>query len=451
MNKLLALRQKRHDLNAEEKALRAEAGAILEAATSGDGTLTDAQTARKAELNAELNAITSRAATLDEAIANAEVLADLDRTAPAAQTSSVQVREAVQDDPRRGFRDFADFALAVQDAGPNPAALRNDPRIMAAAGSPTMQQGITADGGVLVPPAFSNEVWDGMRMMSDSLLSYCDVMPIDPGVQSVTTPAINETSRADGSRWGGVQGYWKSELTQMTGTKPVFREVKLEPQEVYVFAYVSDKLLRHAPGAASALIARAAADELNFKIGNAIWDGDGVGKPAGFTGCAAVISIAKETGQAAATIVRENIRKMYARMPAAWRAGASWFISQDAEAYLEEMALDIGTGGVPVYLPSGGIADAPLGRIKGLPVRPVEYASALGTVDDIVFANLNAYRVGIRAGIESAISMHLKFDYAQTAYRFITEIDGQSMLHSAITPFNGGPTQSPFITLATRA
>lgn len=360
-------------------------------------------------------------------------------------------RESVLDDPKRGFKSLADFALEILDCGPGASSVMGNDRLKAAAGT-GLTQGVTADGGVLVPPAFRTDIWDGARAASESMLQYCDVNPIDPGVQSVTIPAVNETDRANGSRWGGIRGYWKGELSQLTSSKPAFRDLKVEPQELYVYGFISDKLLRHAPGTASSILARAAADEINFKLGDAIVNGDGAGKPLGFIGHASVVSVAKETGQAAATIVKANIDKMWSRCHANWRAGAVWFINQAVEPELENLSQVVGTGGVPVYLPAGGVADTPNARLKGRPVIPIEYCAALGTVGDIVLANLKSYCVGLRGMVDQASSMHLKFDYAQTAFRFIFEADGQPYLASPITPFKDtSKTLSPIVTLATRA
>lgn len=373
--------------------------------------------------------------------------------APLAGTTDATLvaREKVLDDPKRGFKHLGDFALALLDAGPNVhQAIENGSRLKAAAGT-GMTQGVTADGGVLVPPAFRSEVWDGARQQSESMLGYCDVQSVDPGVQSVEIPAIAETSRATGSRWGGIRSYWKGELTQMTEGKPTLRGVKVEPQELYVFSYISDKLLRNAPGLASGLLAKAAADEINFKMGDSVFNGVGNGMPVGVIGHASVVSVAKESGQAAATINATNINKMWARCHANFRSGAVWFINQAVEPQLELLSANVGTGGVPIYLPPGGIADTPNARLKGRPVVVVEYCAALGTVGDIVLGNFGAYLVGLRGMVDQASSMHLKFDYAQTAFRWIFEADGQPWLASTITPYKGADTLSPIVTLATRS
>ena len=441
-------------LSAKAATLRSEVALLSE---KPDVSESDLENAKKA--SAEADELDAKAAGLRDMadLAERNRAAAASYAAPVARKTATDVREpivaraAVLDDPKRGFKNFADFASEVMDAGPNVGAIQRNSRLMAAAGT-GMTQGVTAEGGVLVPPAFSTQVWDGARTASNSLLQYCDVQMIDPGVQSVTIPAVNETDRATGSRWGGIRGYWKSELTAMTESRPKFRDVKLEPQELYVLGYVSDKLLRHAPGTASGLLAKAAADEINFLIGDAIINGDGVGKPRGVVGHGATVSQPKETGQAAATIVKANIDKMWARCHASWRNNAVWFINQSVEPELETLAATVGTGGVPVYLPAGGVADAPNARLKGRPVVPIEYCAALGTVGDIVLANLGAYAVGLRGMVDQGVSMHLKFDYAQTAFRFIFEVDGQPWLASPITPFKDTTkTLSPIVTLATRS
>lgn len=359
-----------------------------------------------------------------------------------------RIKNCIEDDPKRGFRSLAHFATRVFDSGQNP---RGDDMLMQVAAGTGMTQAVNSEGGVLVPPAFSKTIWDRVLVKSNSLLSYCDQIPVDSGVESITVPAINETSRADGSRMGGIRGYWKDELTALTESRPAMREVKLTPHELFVFAYISDKLLRNAPQAASRILETGASDEIAFKIGDGIFEGNGLGKPMGVLNAPCTISVSKETSQPAATIVTANVRKMMSRLHTNWRDGAVWFVNQDVLPALETLQFEVGVGGVPVMLPPGGLSDSPYARLYGKPVIPLEYCSTLGTVGDIVLANLGAYAAGVKGLADASYSMHLKFDYAQTAYRIIFEMDGQPWLQSAITPFKGTNTTSPFITLATRS
>jgi hypothetical protein len=52
------------------------------------------------------------------------------------------------------------------------------------------------------------------------------------------------------------------------------------------------------------------------------------------------------------------------------------------------MSMVIGTGGVPVYLPPGGLSHAPFGTLMGRPVMPLEFCETLGTEGDIVLADV---------------------------------------------------------------
>lgn len=367
-----------------------------------------------------------------------------------ASTRITRQRMAIEDDPNRGFKSLAHYAQHIFDIG-SEGACRKDEMVMNVAAGTGLNQTINSAGGVLVPPGFAKTIWDGVMTKSNSLLAMCNSLPMDPGIESFTIPAIAESSRANGSRWGGIQGYWKGELSQMVESQAKLREITVKPQELYVFSYIADKLLRHAPMVATKLIEDGSADEIAFKIGDGIINGDGNGKPQGIIGHASAVSVAKESGQAAGTVLRENVNKMYARMHSRWLDGAVWLCNQEVLPALEDQVFSVGAGGVPIYVPPGGQADAPLARLKGKPLIPVEYCSALGTVGDLIFVNLKAYLAAVRGMVDSTYSIHLKFDFNQTAFRMIFEMDGQPMLNSPITPYKGTSTYSPIVTLDTRA
>lgn len=417
---------------------------------------TDEQVAIIDQLDAEIDQLTAEKATLEASDRKTLLRDKAQHARDTAKASSRQtspdpigrIRPAVADDPKRGFKNYAHFATRILDAGAN---VRQDEMLMQVAAGTGMTQAVNADGGVLVPPAFSKNIWDGVLTRSNSLLSYCFDVPVDPGNESITIPAIAESSRANGSRMGGVQGYWKDELTVLTESKPTFRQIKLTPHELYVFMYCSDKLLRNAPGTVSALLEKSGADEIAFKLGDAIINGTGVGMPLGVVGHAATVSVAKEQGQAAATIVLKNLAKMRSRMHVNYRPGAVWFVNPDTEVALNTLEFPVGTGGVPGFLPPGGLSATPYSTLYGQPVIPIEYCATLGTVGDIIYANLSAYAAAVRGMVDSQYSMHLKFDYAQTAFRMIFEMDGQPFLKAPITPFKGSNTTSPIVTLDTRA
>jgi HK97 family phage major capsid protein len=115
--------------------------------------------------------------------------------------------------------------------------------------------------------------------------------------------------------------------------------------------------------------------------------GTGAGQPLGILNSPALISQDAEAGQLAATIVADNIIKMWSRLLASSRANSVWYCNQDVEPQLMSMFLAAGTGGVPVYLPANGLSGTPYGTLMSRPVIPVEYAPTVGDLGDIVLAD----------------------------------------------------------------
>lgn len=362
-----------------------------------------------------------------------------------------QVIDRMMLDPKRGFSHIGDFALKVYDAYTPGGGMADERLLKISAAATGMNQAQGSQGGYMIPPEFSMTLWDGMNQMPDNLMSLCDQYTITG--ESLTFPANAETSRATGSRYGGVRGYWIAEATQITSSIPTVRRLKLEPQELAVLVYVTDKLLNNST-AIEQYLRRAAGEEIMFLVNDAIINGNGVGQPLGILNATSLITIAIEVGQDTKTIVLENINKIYARCHARARKGAIFFINQDTEPQLEQLSASVGVGGIPVYLSATNgfpnISNPPQQRMKGLEVRSIEYCDTLGNKGDIILANLGYYALGIRGAVNEAMSMHLRFDFAETAFRFMFAVDGQSWLQSSITPFKGTNTLSPFVTLAAR-
>lgn len=428
----------------------AEAKAVQEAADKDTRHLTEPEVAQVDALLAEAQKLDAQADTLkklDTALESRNKPEDVETPialGPASVPAEAKDAEAVA---RGGWHTLGEFATAIFKAHPQVEG-KMDNRLLQAAVS-GMSQGVGADGGFLVPPSFSSTIWEGLNRVSDSLLARTDNYTITG--ESLTFVANAETARTVGNRWGGVRGYWLAEADQVTSSKPTYRKLKLEPQQLGVFCYVTDKLLRNSAVALEQYLTRAATDEINFLVGDAIINGNGAGKPLGVLGSGSLVSVDKETGQAAATVVAENIVKMWTRLHPSSKPNSIWLVNPSIEGQLPLMTIGVGTSGLPAYMPPGGLSQSSYGTLLGRPVVPCEYCAALGTVGDIILCDLKAYATGTRGGIESAMSIHLRFDFAESAYRFLFECDGQPWCQSAITPYKGSDSLSPFVALATRS
>ena len=309
-------------------------------------------------------------------------------------------------------------------------------------------EGSPSDGGFLVQSDLAAAVREGITADGE-IMSRINMIPMSSPANGLKINAVDETSRVDGSRWGGVRAYWAAEAATLTASRPKFRQIDLNLNKLTGLYYATDELLADA-SALEGIALRGFTEEFVFKSEDAVFRGDGSGKPLGILNAPGTISQAKETAQAASTLVWENVIKMWARMPARNRRDAVWLINQELEPQLDQMYMAVGTGGIPVYMPANGVADSPYGRLKGRPVIPVEYCSAPGTKGDIMLADFSEYVAIEKGAPEWASSMHVQFVTAEMTFRMIWRLDGEPYHNTALTPYKGNNTLAPFVTLAAR-
>lgn len=339
----------------------------------------------------------------------------------------------------RPFANFGEQLRAVVTAGMPGGTL--DARLQRAATG--AGEGAASDGGFLIAPTFASEIFKRAYELGQ-VLSRVRKFPIGPNSNGVKIPGVDETSRANGSRWGGVRTYWADEGDTVTATKPKFRMIDLNLKKLMGIFYATDEIVQDSTALAS-IATEAFSEELTFTAEDAVFNGLGAGQPLGFMNSGALVTVSKEAGpQAANTVVAANVAKMRSRLWPRSRANAVWFITPDVEAQLDVMTV----GNQPVYLPPGGLSGNRYGMLYGMPVIPAEYCAALSALGDIVLTDLSQYGV-IDRSIEQASSMHVRFVYDEMTFRFTYRIDGAPLWNAALTP-KAGSTLSPFITLEAR-
>jgi HK97 family phage major capsid protein len=366
----------------------------------------------------------------------------------APKTAPVKARVQVGEDLARTekFGSFGQMLTAVFQAG-LPSG-KPDPRLFNATG---LNETTPSDGGFLVQQDFSSELLQEV-FNTGVLASRCRRIQISGNANSIKINGLDESSRATGSRGGGIRGYWVEEAGQKTASQPSFRKIELNLKKLVGLCYTTDELLADA-SALEGVIRSGFVSEFGFLMDDAILNGTGNGQPLGVLNSGCLVTQAKENQQAADTIVAENIIKMYSRLFAGSRANAAWFINQSVEPELMKMSLAVGTGGQLIYMPPGGLSQSPYGTLLGLPVIALEQCAALGDVGDIVLGDFsNGYILAEKGGIKTDMSIHVKFDYDQSVFRFVMRVDGQPVRATAMTPYKGGATatMSHFVALAAR-
>lgn len=298
-----------------------------------------------------------------------------------------------------------------------------------------LNEATPSQGGYLLPPQIAAGIHQNMWSVGSVLSRF---NPIRVSGNSLTINAVDETSRANGSRMGGVQGYWLAEAAQKSASKPKFRQIDLKLKKVAALCYATDELLADA-SALESWIGNEVPNELRFNVEAAIINGDGVGKPLGILQSGSLISATRTDED---EIDAYDIGRMWARRLTGYNDYV-WFVNPAVYPQLLNMTI----GDMPVYAPSVR-PDVPFGSLLGRPVIENEYCPNLGTAGDILLASPSAYALITKGGVEAASSIHIKFDYDETAFRFVYRVDGQPYYNAAITAYDAVNTVSPFVALA---
>lgn len=424
MKKILEMKAKREDA-------RLKAMAVLNKAEAEDRFLSEEEQKDIDKYEEEIRA-------WDESIGRAEKLLAIepeDRS-----TEKPEVKPTPAKDTEKRFSSFGEQLMAAYRAAMPGGKVDERLSTRAASG---LNETTPSDGGFLVQQDFVTELLK-RTYETGILASKVKKIPISTNANGMKINAIDEDSRANGSRWGGVQTYWEGEADEITASKPKFRQMELSLKKLTGLCYATDELLQDA-AALEAVIRQAFAEEFGFKIDDAILSGSGEGEPLGILNSGAIVTVAKEASQTDIITV-ENLIKMWNRLWSRSRANAVWYINQELEPYLYTLKI----GDKPVYIPAGGLSEKPYGTLFGRPVVPIEQCSAAGEVGDIILADIGQYLLIDKGGIKSASSIHVRFLYDENVFRFIYRVDGKPIWTKPLTPYKGSTTVSPFVTLAKR-
>ncbi len=411
--------------------------AILASAEESGG-FTDEQTAEVTQLEADI-------AKLE---ADAKVAEDLkkrmaSRTAPlprkTTNTASVitKVRDAVEDDPKCGFKHDREFLSAVMTAGmTGQVDDRLKPLRSMAAGSDEFGEYSQAYGGFTIPEGFR----------PDPLMLGFDSDPTDQFTTKIpmANPTVRLNARVDknhsSSVSGGMRVYRRAETEDVTASRSAMEQVTLNAHTLMGVSYATEELLSDSPISFAAIIANGFRDELAATKLQEKLRGTGVGQYEGILGAPCLITVSKEVGQTADTILYANVVNMLAR---AYRP-QMWMANHNAMPTLMNMADAFGRF---IWQPSAREGAPP--TLLGLPVYFSEFASSVGDVGDLILANWREYLEGELQGLQSAESVHVRFLNNERAFRVTMRNDGRCWWRSALTP-KYGSTLSPFVVLEAR-
>lgn len=430
-------------LRARLKEITARCQAILEEV--GEEAMSDEQQKEFDELDAEFKQVTAKIDRAERVARQSEAMeASTGRVVDpgAARTPRIETREAREADENWNFTDMADFAMAVFNSHPQ-AGGEFDTRLAISADAPTnFHRESGSAEGFMVPPAMRREIWE--LVFDDSDLNLLAETDNEPTESNSVTLVKDETTP-----WGatGVQARWAAEGSKLTPTKLETEGEQQKLHKLFVFVEATEELMEDAPRLANRLT-RKSAQAIRWEASDKIIYGTGAGQPFGYFNSPALITVTKEAGQAADTIVVNNISKMFSRLWGPSVARSQWITNSDTLPQLIGLTI----ANQPIWTPpNAGFARAPGGFLLGRPVRFSEHAKTVGDKGDIQLVDLQSYYTATkRSGIKFASSMHLFFDFDMQAFRWTFRLAGQPFLSKPIATPNAA-TKSHFVVLEDRA
>jgi HK97 family phage major capsid protein len=315
-------------------------------------------------------------------------------------------------------------------------------RVKAAAGSDEQSGNEGQFGAFMIPIGFSPNVQN--VFVDDPTASLCTPIAMDrPEVHIPARTDKNHTSLVS----GGLIVTRKRETVLPPSSRMGIEQVTLHANTVFGLTYGTEELVTDFPWAFIAFLEAAFADEITAKGLIERLFGTGSGEPLGVMGSPCLITVAKETGQVANTIVTENIDKMSQRT---WRysSRAVWLANDDALLPLQGLVRSVGVGGTTSeYLQYN---DDNTASLNGRPIYFSEFCSALGTAGDLICGVWDQYLSGTYAPLQGVSSTHVRYDTNERTFKFFLRSDGTPWWKAPLTPRNSAITRSPFVCLAPR-
>ncbi len=293
----------------------------------------------------------------------------------------------------------------------------------------SLGESLPSSGGFSVPSILAAEWLDG-SLESELIRPRAQLYAMSSA--SLTVPGWDMSDNSS-TLYGGFSREWLAENAEATDSDPKMRSLMLNAKKCALFTKASNELLADGPNFESRLgdAMRAA---VSFSLDDAFISGTGAGQPLGILNASSLITQDKEDGQAASSIVYENLAKMYSRLAPECVGNSIWIAHNSAIPQLLTLAIDVGTAGshIPVMSESDGKF-----RMLTRPCFFTEKTPTLGSVGDIMLVDPTQYIVGLRKEMSLDSSMHVGWQNDQTAFRCIVRADGMPSWASARTPLNG--------------
>lgn len=315
-----------------------------------------------------------------------------------------------------------------------------------------MTRAITGDGSaeVLLPLTQEASIFS-VSNVQEGILQYARRYPI-PG-RSLRIPMLEQTegtntlNRPMAGKIANVT--YVDEGALKPERDPVFTQRLIEAKKAAAITELGDEILAddftgQLPGQ---IVESVGQQVLNFFNEQFTIDGTTAVSAGGPTGAlasqnGALLVVDRQTQN---TITSDDVFNMYAQHTHG--PNSRWFVNRNAVPQL--MKLTLNGNSLVTWLMN--LRDKPQMMLLGLPVTVTDLLNPLGTQSDFALINPDFYAVAWRQGLTVQSSIHEKFRYDLTVYRFVARAGGVPLPTStyAYKYANGAKINehSPFVTL----
>lgn len=311
-------------------------------------------------------------------------------------------------------------------------------------GKATLVEGTDSAGGFLVPDEFNTSLIS--LGLESAVIRPNGAFTVPMSSDTLRYPRIVETSHAS-TVYGGVVAYWHGEGGTYDESEPTFGNITLTAKKLMGYTKISDELLADSAISLDPFLRRMFAEAWAYFEDIAFLRGTGSGQPLGLLNAPALIGVPRQDTD---DFIFEDVLNVWARVMVDSRRTGVWLTNHENLPKLLRMHAGNTTtnayGAQLVFI--NNIRDGYGMSIFGRPLIVCEKMSAQGVVGDFGFFDLSKYIIGDRQGLTIDVSNQVYWTTGYVAFKFTERVDGQPMIASALTPYKGTATLSPYVTLA---
>lgn len=299
-----------------------------------------------------------------------------------------------------------------------------------------MAEGEGQRGGFLVPQDYANTL---LRVTPEENPVLSRVRRVPVSVESGKYPALDmfaapTAGSGNVATAGGLTAATTAEGGALTETQAAFEEISWNVNKIGGYVEVTNELIADSPISIEALLGDLFRIAINAKLERHILRGSGAGEPLGVLNSAVAVASTTATDN---VFAEADALAMLARFKPLG-GGPVWIMHRSV---IPDLGAFSDTTSAMVNWPSGVSMN-----LLGYPIVFSEHMPQANG-DDVLLADLGAYLLFERQGLQIAYSEHAAFTSDKGTWKFTYRCDGKPWLRSAITLADptGSYTVSPFV------